>query len=581
MPTEQEVVTDINALKRFWYSRNIKFQEWYEYLLLTDQLAAKGMESYVSNEPQTFYNMAHYLLTKGELSHLAPISSESATELDRRARVHRGCQYLWQKTDIKRKEGGDQSFVDELAFSLLVLGWYSAVIAYDEKTGLLRSQLWSPAETFPRYSNGRMSACVHSYTLTEAEAIMKAEENNWNYTGKGTYSGNVKLDDYFLKNKDGSLFNQILIDDQIVTPMVARPEMKLLVAPVGGFPNKGSLYKKGGDWKRLVGRGIFEVNESVETHFNKQKTMLAQILRDTAQPITQEFSANPQATPEQLRERGALFHYGIGEAGLNRLPPPVLPMEMQANLMELRREKQKGSFNDAVYGMVEGQPGYALSLLATSSANQILYPYMDAKHFVISECDKFWLSNVRSASKSFTIKGHFIEELETKDIPEDVTVIVNSDVATPKDWMERATIANMLEKHLDEDTIITEILKMADPQGIKRRKKIDKALQHPWAEAIEMIHGFRVQAKYLDHMGDHEQAALFNKMADAAEKKLGIPPEGQGNPIDMPEIQAARKEGVPEEKTPVASSTMPPEERSAWTPQQLRGMVGKGKIETV
>ena len=72
MPDEGAIAKirlDIATLKRFWYQRNRQFKEWYELLILIDKLASKGMESYVSNEPQTFYNMAHYLLTKGELSH--------------------------------------------------------------------------------------------------------------------------------------------------------------------------------------------------------------------------------------------------------------------------------------------------------------------------------------------------------------------------------------------------------------------------------------------------------------------------------------------------------------------------------
>ena len=205
--------------------------------------------------------------------------------------------------------------------------------------------------------------------------------------------------------------------------------------------------------------------------------MVNQILRDTAQPITEEFSAVPQATPEQLRERGAHFHFSPGEQGIVRIPPAAIPMEIHSNLQELKRELQKGSFNDAVYGMLEGQSGYALSLLATSSANQILYPFMDAKHFVISECDNFWLSSLKASGHTFAIKGQFIEELKPNDIPEDVLVQVDSDVATPKDWLERGTIANQMSDTLDETTIISEIYKL-DPQMVRRRKKLDSVMNH-------------------------------------------------------------------------------------------------------
>ena len=581
MPDEGTIAkirTDIATLKRFWYQRNRQFKEWYELLILIDKLASKGMESYVSNEPQTFYNMAHYLLTKGELSHSTPIEDESALELDRKAKVGRGCEYMWDVIDTERKLGGSSAFIDELSFYLLVLGWYSNVSQFDRDTGNLRTQLWSPMETYPLYGGNRLVSCVHSYKITESEAILKAEENMWAYTARGTVLGEVTLDDYFIKDSTGLLHNIILIDDRPVTEWVDRPDMRLLVAPVGGFPDKGSLTPGKRDWRKLTGRGIFEVNSQITEHFNKWKSMISQILRDTAQPITQEFSAVPQATPEQLRDRGAFFHYGPGEQGLVRVPPAAIPIEMQSHQLEIRRENQKGSFNDAVYGMVEGQPGYALSLLATSSANQILYPYMDGKHFVISENDKFWLSSLKTSKKVFEVKGKFSEKLKPTDIPEDVVIHVESDVATPKDWMERGTIANLLKDHLDEDTINSEILRVKDTQGIKRRKKIDKSMKHPMTEQIELIASYYSHADYLEQRLDKRQALLFRRAAQALEAQMGAPAPGQGSPAGASEAAAAVEAATPGEKARVSPGVSPPEARSGFTPQQLRGMVGRGSI---
>jgi hypothetical protein len=574
--TEKQVTTDIMNLRRFWKQRNDKFKEWYEILTLIDLLKTSGMESYVSNEPETFYNMSHYLLTKGEISHTTPIESESAIELDRRARVHRGCQHMWKLIDHERQLGGGQPFVDELGFYLLVLGWYGTVISFNKDSGQVQAQLWNPHDAYPKYVGGRIVACSHSYDLSGEEAIAKAEANNWNYTPRGAIPAKVTLDDYFIY-QDGVLHNMILIDAHDVTGWVDRPEMKLLVAPVGGFPDRGSLTRKGGDWRKLLGRGIFEVNAGVTLSFNKWKSQVSQILRDTSNPITQEFSASPQATPEQLRERGALFHYAVGEGGLLRVPPPAIPIEIQANLLELRREMQKGSFNDAVYGMVEGQPGYALSLLASSSANQILYPYMDGKHFVISECDKFWLSNLKTSKKVFDIKGKFIEKLKPTDIPEDVTIEVESTVATPKDWLERGTIANMLKDQLDDATIITEIFGMNDPQAIKRRKSLDRMLEHPMSQMVEMIAGYYAHADYLEHRGDARQAALFRRAAEALEGQLGVPPAGAGKPAEAAGVEAAREAGTPAEKPRVSPAIAPPETRG-FTPAQLRQSIGKGSL---
>jgi hypothetical protein len=244
----------------------------------------------------------------------------------------------------------------------------------------------------------------------------------------------------------------------------------------------------------------------------------------------------------------------------------------------MKRERQKGSFNDAVYGMVEGESGYALSALASSSANQILYPFMDAKHFVISEADKFWLSNLKTSKRVYDIKGKLIEKLKPTDVPDDVNVVVESDVATPKDMLERGTVAFYLKDYLDEATIVKDVLKYPDPQGIKRRRVIDKMLNSPTAQLIEQISGFRTHADYLDYMGDTLQGALFRKAADSLEAQLGVPAPGQGVAPEMTNVNATR-EAAGGAKTPRAKAGVaPPEAMAGFSPQQLRNMVGKGKI---
>jgi hypothetical protein len=576
--TDQEILTNITNVKNFWFQRNKRFKEWYQILTLIDLLAAKRMESYVSNEPQTFYNMAHYLITKGVISHTSPIITDSGSELDRIARIDRGCTYMWNMIDRLRRAGGGQPFVDELSFYLLTLGWYSVVLFYDEETGFLKPQIWNPYETYPEYVNETLAGCLHSYTITETEAIAKATAKDWIYTPTGIANGKVVLDDYFRYEGD-SLKNKIFINGKCVTgtEWIDRPEMKLMVAPVGGFPDKGSLTDKSSDWRKLAGRSIFECNATVTTHFNKWKTMISQILRDGAQPITQEFSQSPQAKPETLRERGALFHYTPGELGLQRVPPPQIPIEIQANLIEIRREAQKGSFNDAVFGMADTNSGYSLSLLASSSANQILYPYMDSKHFIFSESDAFWLGNTRKSGKTFQIKGKFLEKIEPKDIPEEVFIEVESNVATPKDWLERATIGNMLDKKIDKATILTEIYGMRDPQGIQRRLAVDDMVDHPTYKLVSLINSFNAHADYLLSRGDKRQAALFRKAASLTELQLSAAPAGAGKPMG---VQSQDAEGANPKKTRVSPDVQPPEERG-FTPMELRKSIGTGSLRTI
>ena len=203
---------------------------------------------------------------------------------------------------------------------------------------------------------------------------------------------------------------------------------------------------------------------------------------------------------------------------------------------------------------------------------------MDAKHFVIEEGDNFWLSHLKTSKRTFEVKGKLIEKLKPTDIPSDVNIVVESDVATAKDWLERSTIANNLSNHLDRFTILKEILNQRDPQGILRRKDLDEVLRSPEALLLKKIANFRSHAEYLDFHGDGKQARTFRKMADALEAQMGLPAPGQASILNQSKVNAQREAGAPEAKQRVPPGIAPPEVTGGFTPQQLRNSFGKGRI---
>jgi len=575
---EAKLQLDVVSSKNFWSKRNTKFREWYDILTLMDKLAARGLESYVSNEPQTFYNMAHYLLTKGILSFKVPLESEDSLEMDKIAKINRSCQYMLDVINKDRRLAGQDGYLEEVAFYELLLGWITTVFQFNKRTNELEAQIWNPYDVYPVYNSNRMIQCTHSYNVTRSDVVDKIHDNDWNPGFKWTSAfETVVLDDIFKLNQGGTWSNLVMIDGKDVTGWVNRPEAQLVVTPVGGFPDKGSIARDKSFYKGLMGRGIFEANSTVYAMVNKWKTMVSQILRDVAQPVTQENSATPQATPETLRERGAHFHYAVGEPGLTRLPTPQIPNEINVHDAGMGVEKQKGSFNNAVYGMVEGQAGYGLSMMASSSANQILYPYMDGKHFTMATGMEFWLKNLKTNKRVFEVKGTFLEKLSPTDIPTDVIVSVESDVAVAKDWLERGTIVGMLREDLDEDTILTDILHQRDPQAIKRKKVNDKIMKHPVTESIQAISGYYAQADYLENVGDTRQAKLFRMAAEQMEAQLGAPAPGQADVQSQAGVNAAREAGAPAERPKVPSNVQPPE-NAGFTPQELRRTIGRGTL---
>lgn len=543
--TVKDAGDDVAELKRGWSERKKKFEMWMGLLNLDNVLYKRGLESYVSNDPRTTYNMGHFLMTTGETRHSIPLEGDNQAEFAKQAKVERAIDYMWRIINEDRRKGGNPSFVSELGFQLLALGWYSVLIGYDPATGFMIPRLWSPANTYPRFDDNELSAVVHSYSLSKMAAIRKAAMLGWEYNPPNK-AGNVVLDNYFYYDVDGSLLNIVFIDSKAVTPFVIRENIMVLVSPVGGFPERGTVVD-GTEWRGMLGQSLLETNRKEDNQFNKLMTMQMQAVRDTINPISQEISQGaPKVSVEQLTKRGAHFHFAPGDLGLSFIAKPPIPLELQALLQEVSKRKQKGGFSDAVYGLVEqGLSGFAFDRIAGSSANQVLEPYIGAMEFVIAQADRFWLKNLKRQGRTFKVKGKMVETLRSTEIPEDVDVVVSSEIATTKDWLERATTASTAERHLDQTTILSEIYKVPDPQDIIKRQRLDLVTNHPVAQNIKAIEAFESHADFLESQGDTRQAKLWRQGAIALQTQLGVPPAGSAPVAEQAEVERAVAEGAP------------------------------------
>ena len=557
---EREIITDIGVLKNDWVTRNRKFREWYDMLTLKDNLKQEGLESVCANDPRTLYNLGHYLMTAGELHHIIPVSVDSPIELEKQAKCERALEYLWRGVDRKMSKGGRQSFLSELNFFILALGWYAGVVSFDDTEQKGIAVLWNPADTYPRYSDNEMVTCLHEYKLPITSAVRKAKTNGWSYNPTRK-TGDVVLSDYYYLDENGKFINSILIDNKTVMGETSRDDAMLMVSPVGGFPDKGSIVPGDIDWTTRIGQSILETNKDIYAKQNRWLTFELQILRDTAQSKYIEYSqGDPKVQAEQLTKRGALFHFLPGE-DLKTLDPSPIPLEMQAAIAAFDKQTQKGGFGDVLYGLLEGNlSGFALSQ-AIETANRLLYNYQNAKNFFIAETDNFWLSKLQEKSKTFQIKGRTLEELSPKEIPEDVDVIVESELATPRDWLEKATVANYMKDMLDETLIMSDILKIKDTNAVKRRREMDRVEQHPQIQNVKLITYCTKHAEYLRYMGDNTQAAIWEQAAAGLQAQLGAPASGQGAPPTASAVEAARKAGAPERKPSVSPAVQPSQMR--------------------
>ena len=132
-----EVQREVADLRTDWQVRNTQFQGWYKILKLEDELKAVNMESFVTNDPRTYYNLALHLLTPDVIPHR--IKEEGAggrAEVAQFGEVNRFLEKSWDRVNRINRRRGRQTLMRYMVGLLLATGWYS-VFAMAEKERLV------------------------------------------------------------------------------------------------------------------------------------------------------------------------------------------------------------------------------------------------------------------------------------------------------------------------------------------------------------------------------------------------------------------------------------------------------------
>jgi len=61
-----------NLLSGYWRERDNRFREWYSMIQLTDNLEQENMESFVSSDPRSAYNLLLHMLNSTRIPHRIP-----------------------------------------------------------------------------------------------------------------------------------------------------------------------------------------------------------------------------------------------------------------------------------------------------------------------------------------------------------------------------------------------------------------------------------------------------------------------------------------------------------------------------
>lgn len=513
-------ITDrCNGLKNNWQIRAKKFKEWYDILLLVDELEQEGMESVTTNDPRTGYNLAKHLLISMIIAHKISTDDLLPENIPAVSYLEKYINKRWAEQENRYRRIGRQSWLGELASWLLVTGWYSifSMVTNDE----IWAEVWSPAECFQDFGPDGLVEHAHIYTLSPGAANRKIRTMNWKI--KRPFTSDVTFYDHWAFDAEGDVVNAIVADNAFVKAPVKDPYMSRLCilpifsSPVGGLPDMGSI-KSSHAWQKHYGESIIATNEDLNHNYNKMRSFYQQAARSGAQHHWLELSSGdtPIATEQVMDRWGSVLHGQPGES-VTPIQPPVMPAELTSIMYTYQNELQRGLFPAAVFGNVQQTMSYLAMANIASASLQVLAPYISAIEGILTDLDNFWLDMI-------TKNGlHPYKYVTPRDMAKGMRFNVDANVEIPGYLVQRATVSRMLNPSfkLPESWVMERMFpEIKNTLKTQADVRSEDAMKHPKAILVDQILAYREQARLLRKAKDTESAELYEKLAKSLESEL-------------------------------------------------------------
>jgi hypothetical protein len=539
-----EIIARSTNLKKFWDTRRKKFKEWYKQIQLVDELASENMESFVSSDPRSAYNLLLHMLNSPRIPHRIPPELITPDLVRPSGELSKLLDAAWSDVYRTYRMSGHQSWLRDLIGYMLATGWYAVFATTSLDGSRCIAELWNPATVYPAWDD-QLVECAHILTLSPSAAIRMVARNKWSIERITT---NQTLYDYWYIADDGiTVVNTIALNRVIVKPPTAETKFSripIFTAPVGGLPDTGIITEDAERWKGEIGQSSVATAEGVYRSMNKWWTFSMQLLRDTAQARWYEKTSGtkPILKKEDLYKRGFIARLGPNDE-IGTLPVPPIPVELRSTQIDLEAMIQRAGPPWALYGAnASNMTAYTMSQVASGAA-QMAQPFHQGVIDVLSDIDNFWLDLIRKhGGKPYGIAY-------PKEIPETMQVTASYEIRIPGDIIQRATVARMLDPDYRlSSTRVTEELfpEIKNPMEEKAQVMADKAELHPIRSYISLILSLRQEAVNLRKTNQPEAARLYEAAANNIESQLGVQEQTQAPASEQP---------------PVSSQTQPNRER--------------------
>jgi hypothetical protein len=535
------IIKRSGELKAGWAKRNKKFKDWYNLLLLEDTLAQDQMESVVSNDPRTAFNLALHLLSASVIGHKFPIDALTPQEISATSDIEDYIAKRWSGIEQEYRQSGRQSWLRSLISLMLSTGWYSVFAVVDNSKMI--AEIWHPAEFFPSYSD-QLDEGVHVYTITPAALARKIRLMGWPKPRMEIKTSQTVMD-YWTYDLDGYVTNGIVVGKEIMKPMQREELVRIpvLSSPVSGLPDRGNILT-GNAWQDNYGESILASVEPLITNYNKMLTFIQQIVRDTANPRWLELSKGENGILRQadMFKRGAIFRGQPGDQ-VGPIQTPAMPVELQTIMFGYQNMMQRGLFPWVLYGNIQQQlTGVAMSQIA-SAALQVLTPYHQAIKGLLSDIDNLWLESIQNGQQ---VEGFKLP----KDYPKATRMEVDYNIDIPGYLIQRATAARMLDPNFKLPTgTVMDLLfpEVKNPLKAQAQSRKDAAMNHPIAVQVDLIVAYREQARLLRENRDTTGAAeLYEQAADNLQAQLA-PQQAQQPQQGQSRVPAGQEVALPQE----------------------------------
>ena len=544
-----DIIEECGSLAKFWNTRNRQFERWYDILLLTNNLKQEEMESVISNDPRTAYDLAMRLLTSSTIAHKIPLEGLNKADIGATSYLERYVDTHWNRIEKKHRRMGRQSWLREFIGFMLAIGWYS-IFAWATNTDLI-AEIWNPANVYPEFDNEiGLTKCVHIYTIGAEAANRKARSSGWSL--KYPIKTQTKLYNYWKIDEFGMVANAIVLGTNLVKPLTPLTKSEqfadiipIFVSPIGGLPDRGAI-KSSMDWQNHCGESIIAVNAEEYNNHNKLLTFAQQLVRDTANPRWFEQTRSSQGIlqPETIFKRGAIFR-GTPDENVTALPMPAIPIELRTLAFDYDNRIQRGSFSWALAGNIQQQmSGYLLSQIAATAIG-IIAPYVKGLS-VLSDVDNYWYQEIKN--RHLNMYGFKMPA----NIPDDIEFQVDCNINVPGSIVQKATLARMLDPTFELDFATTADMlfpEIKDPVAVQAKVNRDRAMTNEIAQMLALVSAYREEAAIYKEAKDTVTADLFTKAADAIQAQIGLAPTRPAGGAEKP-VTPSREVMPKEEITP-------------------------------